>query len=455
MTSQTQPQALEPPSGDVRSEMSLEGLQGMRLLISAYACAPNLGSEHACGWNWTAQVARLGCEVTALVSSAHRTAVLAAAEKDPALRRIRWVFPEIVSWPLQQGQEPVWERTYNLLWQREALQVARALHRERPFDLVHHLTWAGVRAPTFLGGLGAPLIIGPVGGGETSPRKLRDRFSLRGRVLEGVRDLSNATIELNPIVRQGLRHAGVIFARTPDTRNLLSPGLRAKTYVQMELGVTQAQIDAPRPARETPRRLLFAGRLLYWKGVHIAIEAMSRLVGRMPDAHLTIVGNGPEEARLKAEVAHRDLGRNITFVSWMPQDQLQRLYQSHDVFVFPSLHDSAGWVVLESLCKGLPVACLNIGGPAEIVTRSSGIVVDTTGLDTSGVAARLADDLNLLLSDPARLSTLSAGAIARAGDFLLHKQVERLYSQARGHLGRSSRRFSTTDPYGRQLGLQA
>jgi glycosyltransferase involved in cell wall biosynthesis len=407
----------------------------MKLLISAYACAPNRGSEHSCGWNWTTEVARLGHEATILVSPAHRTAILAATQQQPALQRIRWVFPEVAHWPLQQGEEPAWERTYNLLWQREALRVARALHCKQPFDLVHHLTWAGVRAPTFLGALGAPLIIGPVGGGETSPGQLRDRFSLRGRVLEAVRDFSNATIELNPIVRQGLRSAGVIFARTADTKNLLSPPLRAKTYVQMELGVTQAQIGAPRPIRKTPHKLLYAGRLLYWKGAHIAVEAMSRLVAHMPDAHLTMVGNGPEEARLKSEIAQRNLEANITLVSWMPQEQFLRLYDTHDVFVFPSLHDSAGWVVLESICRGMPVACLNLGGPKEIVTPASGIIVDTTGLDTSGVAAKLAEELRALLTDPERLAVLSAGAIARAREFLLRNQVERLYGQATEHLG--------------------
>ena len=239
---------------------------------------------------------------------------------------------------------------------------------KQPFDLVHHLTWAGVRAPTFLGALGVPLIIGPVGGGETSPGKLRDGFPFRGRVLESVRDFSNATIELNPIVRLGLRNAGVIFARTADTKNLLSPTLRAKTYVQMELGVTPAQIGTPRPLRQMPRKLLYAGRLLYWKGVHIAIEAMSRLVAHMPDAHLTIVGNGPEETRLKSEIAQRNLEANIKLAPWMPQEQFLHLYDTNDVFVFPSLHDSAGWVVLESLCRGLPVACLNLGGPKDIVT---------------------------------------------------------------------------------------
>jgi len=407
----------------------------MNLLISAYACAPNRGSEHGSAWNWTSEVARLGHHATVLVSLAHRTAILAATERDPALQRIRWVFPEVASWPLQQGKEPVWERTYNLLWQRQALRVARTLHREQPFDLVHHLTWGGVRAPTFLGTLGVPLIIGPVGGGETSPASLRDRFSMRGRVLEGVRDLSNATIELNPIVRQGLRKAGVIFARTVDTKNLLSPPLRAKTYVQMELGVMPAQIGAPRPKRPMPRKLLYAGRLLYWKGVHIAIEAMARLVAHMPDAQLTIVGNGPEESRLKSEIAQRNLGANITFVSWMPQEQFLRLYDTHDVFVFPSLHDSTGWVVLESFCKGLPVACLNLGGPKDLVTPQSGIVVDTAGLNTSGVATRLAEELRVLLTDQERLAALSAGAIARVREFLLRDQVQRLYAQAIEHLG--------------------
>ncbi len=410
----------------------------MKLLISAYACAPNRGSEQRCGWNWATEASRLGHDVTVLASPVHRDALLAATEEDRALRRIRWVFPEVASWPLRQGREPLWERTYNLLWQREALRVGASLHSAQPFDLVHHLTWAGVRAPTFLGRLGAPLIIGPVGGGETSPKKLRDRFGLRGRALEGLRDLSNATIELNPFVRRGLASASVIFARTSDTRNLLSPPLRAKTYIQMELGVSPLQIGAERLVRQPPRKLLYGGRLIYWKGVHIALEAMSRLVESTPDAHLTIVGDGPEEGRLRSEVAKRRLEANVTFVPSMPHEQFLQLYDAHDVFVFPSLHDSAGWVVLESLSKGLPVVCLDLGGPKDIVTTASGIVVGTGGLDTSAVARRLAEELRELLADPNRLATLSAGALARAREFLLRNQVLRLYAQATEHLRKSA-----------------
>ncbi len=401
----------------------------MNLLISAYACAPNKGSEHGSAWNWISEAARLGYRLWVLVSPAHRN-VIEAACRDSPLKEITWIFPEVRRWPLEQGKEPKWERTYNLLWQIEALRLARQLKPKVNFDIVHHLTWGGVRAPTFLGALDVPLIIGPVGGGETSPQRLRDKMPIRGRITETIRDISNATITLNPIVRRGLNDASVIFARTQDTKNLLTPAMQRRTRIMMELGVTKTQIVTSSSKREGPPKLLFAGRLLYWKGVHIAIEALSHLVRKMPDARLTIVGYGPEEERLKADVAARKLDANVDFVAWMPQAEFSRLYTTHDLFLFPSLHDSTGWVVLESLCQGLPVMCLDLGGPKDIVTASSGIVINTKGLNTAEVATSIAERLYDVLRSPTMLSDLSAGAISRANDFLISDRVRKLYDDA-------------------------
>jgi glycosyltransferase involved in cell wall biosynthesis len=402
----------------------------MNLLISAYACAPNRGSEYGCAWNWIIEVARLGHSASVLVAPNHRAAIEATAH-DGALKRIHWVFPEVRHWPLQQGREPRWERTYNLLWQRAALRVARALHRTSNFDIVHHLTWGGIRSPTFLGALGVPLVLGPLGGGETSPRLLRDAFPVRGKILEGIRTVSNTTIMMNPLVRRGMRDAAVIVARTTDTRNLLGPALRRKTLVHMGLSVSREQIGAPRTARRGPPRLLYAGRLLYWKGVHIAIQAIGELVKRMPDVRLTIVGSGPEERRLRADVSVRKLDAHVDFVSWMPQRELLRLHDEHDLLLFPSLHDSLGWVVMESLCNGMPVVCLDLGGPKEVVTAESGVIVATSGLNTRQLSARMADQIYDVLSSPQRLAELSAGAIARAHAFLSADYVTSIYRQAK------------------------
>jgi glycosyltransferase involved in cell wall biosynthesis len=411
----------------------------MKLLISTYACAPNQGSENAVGWNWVTEAHRLGHRVCALTSSVHRQAIESACRDDPDLGGIHWVFPEIRSWPLRRSVEPKWERTYNLLWQIAALRHARELQGKMEFDAIHHLTWGGVRAPTFLGSLGVPLIMGPLGGGETSPLCLRDGLRLKARVTEAIRDLSNATITFNPLVRGGLTSAAVISIKTPATRRLLSRSMQERSIDFLELGLRRAQIGTPRGAQQMPPRLLYAGRLLYWKGVHIAIRALANLVQRIPEARLTIVGRGPEEGRLKAEAVAFHLEENIEFISWLPQPQLYDLYSSHNLLVFPSLHDSSGNVVIEALSRGLPVMCLDLGGPAEIVTPDSGIIVGTEGRNTAQVAETMADELVRIFADPARLAALSDGAIARANQFILSDRVGKFYDRAAGLIGSSTK----------------
>jgi glycosyltransferase involved in cell wall biosynthesis len=414
----------------------------MKLLISAYACAPNRGSEHGVGWNWTTEAHRLGHEVWALVSPAHRDAIEDVSRSDAVARGIHWIFPEVSYWPLEAAKEPKWERTYNLLWQRAALRSARGLQRRVGFDAIHHLTWAGVRAPTFLGSLGPPLIIGPIGGGETSPSSLRDGFGLRGRILETLRDLSNATITINPLVRGGLSRASIIFASTADTRGLLRSHFGKKTLVFSQLGIRTELLGLQRTRHQTPPRLLYAGRLLYWKGVHIAVQAFAKLLTKIPNARFTIVGSGPEEARLKADTVNRKIKDNVDFISWLPQRKLFELYDSHDLFLFPSLHDSAGFVVLEALCHGMPVVCLDLGGPKEIVTPESGLIIKTDGCNTTQVASSIANELYNVLQSPSTLARLSSGAISRANNFIVTNRVASFYQEALGYIENDGTRFA-------------
>jgi glycosyltransferase involved in cell wall biosynthesis len=398
----------------------------MKLLISAYACAPNRGSEHAVGWTWVTYAHRLGHQVWALVAPNHEDSILRACEEHPELAGITWLFPRVLSWRLKQAIEPEWERTYNFLWQVGATKTALRLHATVGFDAVHHLTWGGVRAPTFLGLVGAPLIVGPLGGGETSPQSLRDAFHVKARITETVRDLSNRTIMLNPLVRHGLTGAAAIFTKTPDTARILTPSMQRKSINFLELGLESARPSRPqRPPG--PPRLLFAGRLLYWKGAHIAIRALAQLMRVSPDAQLTIVGKGTEEGRLRAAAVAQGVADNVRFVPWLPQDKLFEQYQTHDLFVYPSLHDSSGNAVLEALSFGLPVVCLDVGGPAQIVTPESGVIVSTAGRDTGQVAVAIAAEILQVLRSSELLNELSHGAVARAAQFKLAGRVAQFY----------------------------
>lgn len=398
----------------------------MKLLISSYACAPNRGSEHAVGWNWVTHAHRLGHKVWALVAPNHENSISRICKEHPELEGISWLFPKVFGWPLKQAIEPEWERTYNLLWQVSATKAALDLHRKVGFDVVHHLTWGGVRAPTFLGFVGAPLVTGPLGGGETSPPSLRDAFHLKARITEAVRDLSNSTIVFNPLLRHGLTSAAVIFTKTPDTARILTPMMQEKSINFIELGFDESR--PPRPRRPPgPLRLLFAGRLLYWKGVHIAIKALAEVLNKVPDAQLTIVGKGTEEHRLRSAAVKHGVAGNIHFVPWMPQEKLFEQYQTHDIFVYPSLHDSSGNVVLEALSFGLPVMCLDLGGPPLIVTPDAGTIVSTSGRDTGQVTAAMAAEILRLWQSPELHRKLCDGAIKRAAEFALAARVKQFY----------------------------
>jgi glycosyltransferase involved in cell wall biosynthesis len=402
----------------------------MKLLLSAYACAPNRGSDYAVGWNWAMEAHALGHEVWVLASSVHRSDIEAACSLDPTLSGIQWVFPTVGSWPLEPGVEPKWERTYNLLWQRAALRHARALHRKVHFDAIHHATWAGVRAPTFLGTLGPPLIVGPVGGGETSPRLLRSELPLRGKFLELLRDVSNRTITLNPLVRPGFTKAAVIFVQTVDTQSLFGGSLRGKTVIFTTPNLQDFPSARPRRVWHKPPKFLYVGRLLYWKGAHIALRAFSELAKHLPDARLTIRGDGPEQSRLVEQVREYGLQGQVDFVSRLPKDKLSELYDNHDLLLFPSLHDAGGFVALEALSHGMPVVCLDLGGPRDIVTSNSGLVIKVAGRNTAEVVAAMADEILRLFKSPEKLSELSTGAISRAREFASAQRVKDFYNQA-------------------------
>ena len=403
----------------------------MKLLMSTYACLPNRGSDHGVGWNWVTEAHRLGHEIWALVSPAHRDLIATACRANPDLAGINWIFPEVRGWPLNQGTEPRWERTYNLLWQGVALRHALRLHHRVRFDVVHHVTWGGIRAPTFLGALKIPLIIGPIGGGETSPASLRDELGFRGKLLEQIRDISGATITVNPIIRPGLNSAALVFAYTKDTRNLFTGTLRDKTVVFTPLSIPELPVIRERRSWDGPPRFLCACRLLYWKGVHIAISAFAEIVRKFPAAHFTIVGDGPERPRLEADARRHNLQHQVTFIPQIPQRELFALYQNHDFLLFPSLHDSGGFVVLEALSYGMPVICLDLGGPRDMVTADSGIIVETGGRNTPQVAEDMADKICHLLQSPQRIAELSAGAVSRAREFLLRERVNEFYDIAR------------------------
>jgi hypothetical protein len=189
----------------------------LRVLLSAYACEPNRGSEPGVGWNVAVELSKHH-EVWVITLDDHRRQLIKnELEKNPAprLHVVYYGLPRWAKW-INQGGLPGRQLHY-YVWQLGALFAGRQLDKTVGFDLVHHVTYVKYWSPSFLSLLPIPFLWGPVGGGESAPKSFYRDFGLRGMAYEVIRDLARWLGELDPFVRITAKRSAVAMATTAET----------------------------------------------------------------------------------------------------------------------------------------------------------------------------------------------------------------------------------------------
>lgn len=374
-------------------------MKSTKVLISAYACRPDQGSEPGVGWNVMREIVKQ-YQVWTLTRADNRPTIEAELAKNPipGLQVIYYDLPAWARW-WYRGQQGVQLHYY--LWQIGAYYKVRKLHREVGFDLVHHVTYVKYWSPSFLSLLPVPFIWGPVGGGESAPKAFWQDFSLRGQAYETLRDGARWLGEKDPFVRLTAQRSAAIQSTTDDTaKRIYSLGITNNVQISSETALDSAEIAqlAMRVLPDNPRiRFISMGRLLHWKGFHLGLRAFAQ--ADLPeDAEYWILGDGPEKSRLEALVAELGIERQVKFWNRLPREEtLQKLGESV-ALVHPSLHDSGGWVCLEAMAMGRPVLCLDLGGPAVQVTSETGYKVSAHTPEQT--VRDLSTAMTLLAKDP-------------------------------------------------------
>jgi glycosyltransferase involved in cell wall biosynthesis len=219
------------------------------------------------------------------------------------------------------------------------------------------------------------------------------------------------------VVRQVLRDAVVVtqsyegqVQQSPFRRELEAKTTLVPLGIDLEPFERRPEHDARGAelrARFGGPLVVFVGRLVGFKGVHVLVEAMRKVDGR-----LVVVGDGPERGRLEAQAARRGLGDRVTFTGRVEPSEVPYYLAAADVGVLPSVapQETFGLSMVEMMVFGLPVVCTDLGTGTSFVNRhgESGLLVPPRD------PAALAEALGRILHDDALRVRLGQGARQRA-----------------------------------------
>ncbi len=347
----------------------------MNVLLSAYACLPDSGSEPGSGWNWAVHLADRGLNVH----------VLTVVEERERLERYRAEYPNP---RIQFSYVSVPKRLkhcsgmHYALWQWAAVKVARRLMKKERFDVVHHVTYGSIHVPSQLWRLGLPVVFGPVGGGQTTPVSMLGEFGTSERS-ERMRSLLTRVLPYSPWHRSWMQRMRVVLATNRDTQNLVRAMGREDVDLQPDPALPESFLaDEPRTfereltSANAPLRLLWVGRMLPRKALPMTLDVLAKV---RHDVTLTIAGEGIEESTLRQMIEDRGLTGRVKWAGHrLPWDEVRAAYLEHDAMLFLSLRDSCAAQLLESMALGLPVITLDLHGATDLVPDDAGYKVPVT-----------------------------------------------------------------------------
>jgi len=363
----------------VNNDISEEIYNRPRILISAYACEPNKGSEQGVGWSWALQLSRFA-SVT-VITRANNEGLIGRELKKIAEKNINFVYydpPKIITFLKKTGFVGFY--VFYIYWQFGCYLVAKRLHVRKNFSHVMHLTFGNIWLPIFIHRLPCEFILGPVGGGEGIPDNLISSVGFKARAIQKFRKFLIATININPVVVGPVKRAKTILVRTQDTLSLIPEKFRSKTFCVLETGVddkTLRKFDKGNTGSPTGKvRLLTTGRLVGFKNIEMLLHALQKANSVGAEVELRVIGEGPEKKRLMALSSALAIEHLVTFVGSITHSDVIEELKNADIFTFPSLREAGTWSLVEAMCASLPIVCVKTSGMAVITNADCAIAIN-------------------------------------------------------------------------------
>lgn len=350
----------------------------LKVLINAYACSPDMGSEPGMAWNWCVNLAK-HCELFIITEGEFRDKIESVVPTLPQGKNMHFYYnpvtPEIRKMCWNQGDWRFYK--YYKLWQGKTADIARCVCKEEKIDVLHQLNMIGFREPGYLWQVsketGIPFIWGPVDAKESFPMAYANGASIKTKIFLWLKNcITKYQLKCDRRIHDAAKTASLVLSASS------SSVVSFKKYFGIDSPLVNETGTYPLGHKETKQKeketfdILWVGKADFRKQLNLAIRSMERIHNKRTRLH--IIGGGDMEMFMR-ESKKLGVADMCIFHGSVSHDEVLKQMNESDLFFFTSVAEGTPHVVLEAIGCGLPVLCFDTCGQGDSVTGDVGIKI--------------------------------------------------------------------------------
>lgn len=373
----------------------------MNILLLAYACEPNAGSEYGVGWMVPLTMAKLHPEDEVFVLTRSRCKdKIDRTLRELSCQNLHFLFYDIPHWMFYKNEmESNWGEQINyILWQLLVRRYIKKDNKKFHFDVIHHLTFNQYRTPSPGFFLDIPFIMGPVGGAECISPAFYQDLEYTTLKKEEIRLKGQDLKIFGWMCRWKNNRKHILFSSMQNIKRLSPYCGNARTDFLPAIAFDKSDfaIEKDNHTKDDCFEMVYAGKALDWKGIHIFLKSVKRAFvdSCKKDFVVKLIGIRfkEEQEKVIGWINEYGLENHVELIPFIERPSLLRMLTTCNLSVYPAFRDSGSMSVLEASALGCPTICFNAGGqdvfPDNILLKMD--VKDTYDENTEEFAKQLA-----------------------------------------------------------------
>ena len=383
----------------------------LKILINAYACSPDMGSEPGMAWNWVSNLAKY-CEVHIITEGEFQNKIETVVPKLEQEENMHFYYnpvsDEIRKMCWNQGDWRFYK--YYKEWQWKTYLMAKDICSKQHIDVLHQLNMIGFREPGYLWKLsqenGVPFVWGPIGGLKQFPVAYLKGAGLKMQLFNRLKNILNVwQLKHDRRVNDAFVTAKLLVSSIPDSYRAIKKYKGLESIVIPETGCFEADDVSLERFDNSKFHVMWVGKFDFRKQLPLALKVIS--ISGNPEIVLDVYGTGSDDQISYAKGLADELGisNDVVWHGNQSNAVVMDAMRNAQLFFFTSVSEDTSTVVLEAVSNRLPVLCFNACGMAAVIDEKVGRKIPLTNPEQS--VKDFAKILNELEGDRDELKRMS------------------------------------------------